>query len=323
VEFLALANALMGSTAWATGAFVAARGHLERSLALCEAGNDDLAETRALHNHTVAALSFLGVTLWPLGFPQQAAAAAEEALTRARRTGHVPLTAMALHNQAYLVASFGVDRDLIGVDPAEVETYCVEHGVAAYEPWARFWQAAVSARSGDPQLAIDVMRGAMDAAQRIGAGLFRSVQLGHLGTALASLGQRDTGVNLLAEAIRMAEQTNARFFLAELYRLRGDLLVELGRPGEGEADLQSALAVARGQQARLWELRAATRLASLWAAQQRHAEALELLLPVYQWFTEGFDAADLTAARGLLDELATASSLGGRIDLRSSAAPLG
>jgi class 3 adenylate cyclase/tetratricopeptide (TPR) repeat protein len=315
VEFPTLANALMGNTLWATGAFAPARGYLERSLALCEAIHKDRAETRALHNHSVAALSFLGVTLWPLGFLQQAAAVAEKALARAHQTGHVPLTAMALHNQAYLVASFGVDRDLIGVNPAEVEAYCVEHGVAAYEPWARFWQGVVLARSGDLQLGIDIMRGAMDAAQRIGAGLFRSVQLGHLGTALARLGQRETGVDLLSEAIRMAEQTNARFFLAELYRLRGDLLVELDRPAEAETELRSALVVARGQQARLWELRAATSLANLWATQERTAEARDLLLPVYGWFTEGFDTADLSTARGLLDELTTVGALREKIDL--------
>jgi predicted ATPase len=113
----------------------------------------------------------------------------------------------------------------------------------------------------------------------------------------------------------MAEQTNARFFLAELYRLRGDLLVELDRPAEAETELRSALVVARGQQARLWELRAATSLANLWATQERTAEARDLLLPVYGWFTEGFDTADLSTARGLLDELTTVGALREKIDL--------
>src|SRR5260370_42638910 len=124
----------------------------------------------------------------------------------------------------------------------------------------------------------------------------------HLATAVATLGQRDTGVSLLAEAIRMAAQTHARFFLAELYRLRGDLLVEHGRPGEGEADLQSALAVARGQQARLWELRAASSIARLLGTQELHAHALEPPLPVYHRVTESFETAHLTAAMRMPSE---------------------
>jgi class 3 adenylate cyclase/tetratricopeptide (TPR) repeat protein len=304
LEAPTLGQALMGNTLWARGAFVAARSYLERSLELCETGSNNIADVRALHNHGVAALSFLGVTLWPLGFPEKAAEAADRALAQARHTGHVPLTALALHNQAFLVASFGVDRHLIRIEPREAESYCVEHGVAAYEPWARFWQGLVLARGDDPRDGIEIMRGAMDAAQKIGAGLFRSVHLGHLGIAYASLGQSETGIDLLAEAIRTAETTNAGFFTAELHRLRGDLLVQLGRLYEAESDLQRGLAIARLQHARLWELRAATSIARMWFNQGRCAEGRDLLAPVYRWFTEGFDTADLTAARLLLDELA-------------------
>jgi class 3 adenylate cyclase/tetratricopeptide (TPR) repeat protein len=303
VEASTLGNALMGNTLWGRGAFVAARSYLERSLELCHSGST-IAHSRASQNHGVGALSFLGVTLWPLGFPEQAADAAERALAQARQTGHVPLTALALHNQAFLVASFGVDRHLIGIDPGEAEAYCVKHGVAAYEPWARFWQGMVLARGNDPQQGIEIMRRAMEAAENIGAGLFRSVQLGHLGEARASLGEPEIGLALLAEAIGVSKKAEAGFFTAELHRLRGDLLVELGRLGEAETQLKLGLEVARKQQARLWELRAATRLAGMWLAQGRSAEARDLLAPVYQWFTEGFDTADLTAARLLLEELA-------------------
>ena len=302
-EVPTLGQALMGNTLWARGTFDDARAYLERSLELCEAGSNNDTNARTLNNHGVAVLSFLGVTLWPLGYLEKAAQAAERALAQARHTGHVPLTAMALHNQAFLVASFGVDRHLMSIDPREAESYCVEHGVAAYEPWARFWQGLVLARGHNPQHGIEIMRGAMDAAQNIGAGLFRSVHLGHLGSAYASLGEPDTGIDLLGQAIRTAETTNAGFFAAELYRLRGDLLAQLGRPYEAEADLRRGLKIARQQQAHLWELRAATSIARMQFDQGRCAEGLDLLAPVYQWFTEGFDTADLTAARSLLDKL--------------------
>lgn len=302
VEFSILAHALMGNTLWARGAFVPARDHLERSLSLCEV--DD---KRSLHNHSIAALSFLGVTLWPMGFLRQAATASAAALARAHNTGHVPLTAMALHNQAYMSASFAVDQRLLAIEPAEAENYCVEHGVAAYEAWARFWRGLVVAEQGDPELAVTIMHQAMEAARRIGAGLFDSVQLGHIGAVLARSGQRETGLDLLAQAIGRSQQTNARFFLAELFRLRAEVLVDCGLLAQAEAELQSALAVARGQEARLWELRAATGLARIWASQGRAAEAVDILLPVYDWFTEAPDAADLVAAKRLLDELSASS----------------
>jgi class 3 adenylate cyclase/tetratricopeptide (TPR) repeat protein len=303
IEAKTLGNALMGNTHWGTGEFVAARSHLELSLNICDSGEKDSANSRTSHNHSVAVLSFLGVTLWPLGFLEQAADAAERALDRARRTGHVPLTAMALHNEAFLVASFGIDQHLIGIDPAEAEKYCHDHGVAAYEPWARFWQGVIVARD-NPRNGIARMREAMEAAEKIGANLFRSVQLGHLGTAYASLGQPETGIALLDRAIRIAKATRAGYFLAELHRFRGDLLGELGRDGEAEAELQRSLMVSREQRARLWELRAATSLAGRWLDKGRGAEARDLLAPVYRWFTEGHDTADLNTARLLLDDIA-------------------
>ena len=91
-----------------------------------------------------------------------------------------------------------------------------------------------------------------------------------------------------------------------LYRLRGELLLQhaVAQPGEAEACFQQALAVARRQQAKSWELRAARSLARLWQSRGKQAEARELLAPIYGWFTEGFDTADLQEAKALLEELA-------------------
>jgi predicted ATPase len=100
------------------------------------------------------------------------------------------------------------------------------------------------------------------------------------------------------------EQTGYRQWEAELYRAEGIALVGLNRLDEAQAALQEALRIARGQQAKSYELRAATSLARLWGEQGRRAEARELLAPVYGWFTEGFDTADLKEAKALLDQLA-------------------
>ena len=108
---------------------------------------------------------------------------------------------------------------------------------------------------------------------------------------------------LLNDAIQRVEGTNERFFAAELHRLRGKVLLALGRSEEAEAGLQLALTIARQQEARWWELRAATSLAKHWREQHKYRDAYALLQPVYSWFVEGFDTQDLKDARALLAEL--------------------
>ena len=115
-----------------------------------------------------------------------------------------------------------------------------------------------------------------------------------------------------SEAIETVEKTDERFFEAELYRLRGEMCLTLGKKVEAETALKRGLTVARHQQARFWELRAATSLADLWRDQGRSSEARDLLAPVYGWFTEGFDLPDLKNAQSLLDELVRASPKIGR-----------
>ena len=130
------------------------------------------------------------------------------------------------------------------------------------------------------------------------------MRLGHLAAAHASIGALEDGLGLLDEAIVTVEQTQERLFEAELHRLRGEVLLGLGMTGDGEAALLRALAVARQQDARMWELRAATSLARLWDRQGRRTEARDLLAPVQGWFTEGFDTSDLSDAKAMLDALA-------------------
>jgi predicted ATPase len=118
--------------------------------------------------------------------------------------------------------------------------------------------------------------------------------------------QVSDGLDVSAEALNCVESTGERWFEAELRRVRGELLLALPVPAlpDAEACFRQAIAVAREQHARIWELRAAMGLARLWRDQGRRAEAYDLLAPVYGWFTEGFDTADLKGAKALLDELA-------------------
>jgi predicted ATPase len=120
------------------------------------------------------------------------------------------------------------------------------------------------------------------------------------------VGQANTGLRLLDETLAEVERTAERMCEAELYRLKGELLLQLAASDAAQAEscFQEALAIAHRQQAKSWELRAATSLSRLWQQQGKRQEGRELLAPVYAWFTEGFDTADLQEARALLDELA-------------------
>ena len=153
------------------------------------------------------------------------------------------------------------------------------------------------------------MRNAMAAAERNSARNRRTLYLGHLASAHARLGVPEVGLDLLDEAIQMAEITNERFFEAELHRLRGKMLLELGEESEAEAALRRALTIARQQQARWWELRAATTLAKHWHEEGKYVEACFLLQPIYNWFVEGFDTPDLKTAKALVDKLGDPSAL--------------
>jgi len=130
--------------------------------------------------------------------------------------------------------------------------------------------------------------------------------LAHLATAHAELGQFDDAWRCIEEAITAAERTKETWFEAEVNRVAGEITLKSPEPdtAKAEACFERALAVARGQQAKSWELRASTNLARLWRDQGKRDAARALLAPVYGWFTEGFDTLDLKEAKALLDELA-------------------
>src|SRR5262249_972264 len=129
--------------------------------------------------------------------------------------------------------------------------------------------------------------------------------LGSLALAHAQAGQVEAALDLLSEALAAVEDMDVRIFEAELHRIIGDALLSMQRQGEAEVEFTCALAVARQQQAKSWELRAAMRLARVWREQGKPQQARELLAPVYGWFTEGHDTLDLKEAKALLEQLAT------------------
>jgi class 3 adenylate cyclase/tetratricopeptide (TPR) repeat protein len=300
---MALANRFMGQTLWIMGAFVDSRLHLERALDLCAANQETILSYRRFGaDDEVSALSALSRTLLILGYPEQAAAAAGRALARARDMGLAFTTALALDGEAFLGA-LGADLKRAAVHADEMMAHSIEHSFADYEQRARFSQGALLAQSGDPRRGIELMQSAIAAIERTNSVNRRTLYLGHSAAAHASLGQPQVGLDLLNEAIQTGERTEERFFDAELHQLTGKALLMLGRKGEAEAELQRALTIARQQQARWWELRAATSLARHWRGEGKYREAYSLLQPVYSWFVEGFETTYLRDAKALLDEL--------------------
>jgi predicted ATPase len=148
------------------------------------------------------------------------------------------------------------------------------------------------------------MREGLTAMHAIGADVSRSRYLALLGEACGATGQLAEGLSLLAEALAFAEQSGERFFEAEIYRLRGELLLQSEAPQAAvEECFDQAIQIAQRQEAKSLELRAVMSLARLWQRQGKVAEARQKLAEIYGWFTEGFDTADLKEAKALLDEL--------------------
>ena len=161
------------------------------------------------------------------------------------------------------------------------------------------------AHQGQVEEGIEQITQGLRAYRATGAVLFQPYYLALLAEAQGTLGEPETGLTALAEALTLAETTGERWCEQELYRLKGELLLQQSsdHQAEAEACFYHALDLARNQQAKSFELRAATSLARLWQSQGKREEARELLGDVYGWFTEGFDTVDLKDAKALLDTL--------------------
>ena len=160
---------------------------------------------------------------------------------------------------------------------------------------------------GQGEAGLTQLRQGLAAVVATGQELLRPLCLVLLAEAAGHVGQVEEGLCLLAEVLTTLEANGQGDLLAEAYRLQGEFLLRQAIPDavQAEACLQQALTIARRQQAKSWELRAATSLARLWQQQGKWAEARELLALIYGWFTEGFDTADLLDAQTLLRTLAT------------------
>ena len=296
----ALANRMMGETLFVLGEFVEARQYLQRAIAFCDSDRATATDLRFSFDHKVTALAFLAWTLWCLGHPEQADAAAAEALTLSVRLKNANTSSLALVGMMFL-AEFRRDAEDLRKYADAQAVLCAEHDITMFGKWASFGQGLVQSWSGNTLEGIVAMRAALVPQESAHVGLFRTVQLGFLAEAHAGIGERELARALLDEAIALATTTEGNFE-AELHRMRGEVLLAQDEVA-AEASFERALSIARHQSAKLWELRAAVSLARLWRDQGRGDDARNLLAPVYGWFREGFATLDLQLAKELLDML--------------------
>jgi predicted ATPase len=180
-----------------------------------------------------------------------------------------------------------------------------EQGIAQWFAGGTILRGRAVAAQGQAVEGIAQIHQGLAAWRAAWAEVLRPSWLALLAEAYAAGNDPAGGLHELAEALVLVETTGEGWYEAELYRLRGELLLQhaIAESGEAEACFQQAFTIARRQQAKSWELRAAMSLARLWQQQGKRAEAYERLAPVYGWFTEGFDTADLQEARALLAAL--------------------
>ena len=204
-----------------------------------------------------------------------------------------------------------VVRQLIRDRPGVVEMaealipLAKEQGFPYWLAMATILRGWALSEAGETERGIAEVARGLTAFRATAAQLWMPYFLGLLAEAHGKAGEQAEGLCVLSEALDRVGQTGERWFEAELHRRKGEVVLCLSEAdrAEAEACFRRAMAVAQAQGAKLWELRAATSLARLWRDQGKRAKAHDLLAPVYGWFTEGFDTADLKDAKALLDEL--------------------
>src|SRR5262249_12820443 len=187
----------------------------------------------------------------------------------------------------------------------EVLSLADEKGASAWKAFGMMHQGSLLALSGQASKATQMINSGIGAWRSTGSTLWAPCYLSSLARAHAELGRFDDAWRLVGEAMTAAESTKARWCEADIYRTSGEIALMSADPDVTKAEIcfARALALAREQQAKAWELRAAMNMARLWRDQGKRGQALNLLAPVYGWFTEGFDSLDLKGAKALLDDL--------------------
>ena len=256
-------------------------------------------------NIGVWAMHYFSWTLSTLGYPDQALRKARESLALARELSHPSSEATSLCSLCLVHHERGEPQDSLKMADALI-SLSEEHGFPSWLGWGTMFRFQALAEAGPLQEGIAGMRSARQSVRATGAVMGLPLFLASLTRAHTKAGEVEEGLAVVEEAIEFVVKSGERVSEAELHRVKGALLLARtpADPAGAETAFRDALEVARCQSAKSLELRAATSLARLWQQQGRRKEGRELLAPVYEWFTEGFDTRDLRDAKVLLKELA-------------------
>jgi predicted ATPase len=301
---LVLGHYASARTLMFAGRFASSRSHLEAVLALYDPiSHRSLVRQAGFHPQVVSG-SYLGNVLFCLGYPDQALARSNAAIAEAQRVGHRASVAQSLAHGTRLLSLVG-DNTALADRTEQLVAATTDQGFPLWGPQGTIFRGWVKVKNGDVAEGISFLRSGSAAYRAAGdAAVWTPHHTALLARACEIAGQIEEGLSLWDDALQIVERTGERLLAAELNRHKGQLLLRQGHFEAAEELYCKALSIAQEQEAKLWELRAATSLARLWGEQGRRAEARDLLTPVYGWFTEGFDTVDLKDAKALFDELA-------------------
>jgi class 3 adenylate cyclase/predicted ATPase len=316
VQFLALADKqratgplmmghrLMGLSLLHTGEITDGRAHLDRAITLYDPAEHRPLATRFGQDIGAATLSWKSLAFWLLGYPQAALADSEHALKVAREIGHSATLMYVLNFSAWthiLCGNYAAANALVD----EFSGLKDQTGSLFWGAWGMMQRGCLLALTGKASDAVQTITCGLSAMRSTGTTMWMPLWLSFLARANAEIGQFDDARRCIGEAMTAVETAKERWCEAKVNRIAGEIALLSPEPDAARAEeyFERALAIARAQQAKSWELRAAMSMARLWRDQGRRDEARDLLAPLYGWFTEGFHTRDLKEAKVLLDEL--------------------
>jgi predicted ATPase len=304
IGLLVMGHRVMGHSLLFSGEIAESRIHYDQALALYDPAEHRPLATRFGQDMRVAILSIRSWGLWALGYADAGLADIDHALSDAREIGQAGTLMYALGFASWaLVLCGNYAKAMMQFD--ELAALADEKGAIVWKACAVAEQGVLFALTDKAADAVRLITSGITTLRSTGTTFWTPLLQSYLAKAHAELGQFDDAWRCIGEAMTAVESTKEKWFEAEVHRMAGEIALMSPEPDapKAEAYFERALAVARQQQAKSWELRAATSMARLWRDQGKRQQAHDLLASVYGWFTEGFDTLDPKEAKALLDEL--------------------
>jgi predicted ATPase/class 3 adenylate cyclase len=304
LEYLIEGRTIMGQVSLYLGEFRSSEAHFMEGLAL-ESPDGPLKTFEYAGHSRAACLAYLARTLSILGYQDRALAYSKEALSLAK-TLSMPITLAQAQGMLALLYQVRREHDLAEEWADKNIAYATAQGFPYWWTLGSILKGRLLDQRGESKVGFHMYEKGLHGYRATGAKLGLSWFLALRGELLAKTGRIDEGLAAIEEALSHVEETEERYYEAEAHRLKGGLLLRRGGAGAvaaAEASFRKSLEVAHRQEAKAWELRAATSLARLWLSQGRSQEGFKVLGDVYNWFKEGFETPDMKDARRLLDEL--------------------